>query len=525
MINDCFLLKLKQGMPLRAKPPTGVGLIRTVVRSETKPVPQGKCSLKVPVHDRSYEPFIFEGFVPLTNDEASQRPVKILRDTGAAQSFILSDVLPLSDDTYCGSSVLVQGIEMGFVPVPLHFVKVHSELISGIFRVGVRPMLPVKGVTFIMGNDIAGGKVVPVLEVMDKSDHSLSNELAQNYPHVFPACAVTRAQAQQMGDVIDLSNTVLFKEFDQEDGLCATSGKLLPSDKQPREELKDSELIAEAIQLPVTREQLIANQKVDKRLAKCFSSVVSLEEVKKKNVAYFIDGNLLMRKWTSHVDAGGDWNAVYQIVIPTAFRQNVLSLAHDHQWSGHLGITKTYDRVLRHFFWPGLKQDVARFCRTCHTCQITGKPNQVIPPAPLCPIPVIGEPFEHVVVDCVGPLPKTKSGNQFLLTVMCMATRYPEAIPLRRITAPVVSKALIKFFSTFGLPKVVQTDQGTNFLSKLFKQVLKSLSVKHRVSSAYHPESQGALERWHQTLKSMLRKYCLESEKDWDEGVPLVLFA
>uniref|UniRef100_A0A4W5LNZ8 Gypsy retrotransposon integrase-like protein 1 n=1 Tax=Hucho hucho TaxID=62062 RepID=A0A4W5LNZ8_9TELE len=232
-----------------------------------------------------------------------------------------------------------------------------------------------------------------------------------------------------------------------------------------------------------------------------------------------------MRKWTSHVDAGGDWNAVYQIVIPTAFRQNVLSLAHDHQWSGHLGITKTYDRVLRHFFWPGLKQDVAQFCRTCHTCQITGKPNQVIPPAPLCPIPVIGEPFEHVVVDCVGPLPKTKSGNQFLLTVMCMATRYPEAIPLRRITAPVVSKALIKFFSTFGLPKVVQTDQGTNFLSKLFKQVLKSLSVKHRVSSAYHPESQGALERWHQTLKSMLRKYCLESEKDWDEGVPLVLFA
>ena len=86
----------------------------------------------------------------LTNDDASQRPVKILRDT---QSFIFSDVLPLSDDTYCGSSVLVQGIEMGFVP--LHFVKVHSELISGIFRVGVRPMLPVKGVTFIMGNDIA----------------------------------------------------------------------------------------------------------------------------------------------------------------------------------------------------------------------------------------------------------------------------------------------------------------------------------------------------------------------------------
>ncbi len=108
---------------------------------------------------------------------------------------------------------------------------------------------------------------------------------------------------------------------------------------------------------------------------------------------------------------------------------------------------------------------------------------------------------------------------------MCSATRFPEAIPLRKITASVVSKALVKFFSTFGLPKVVQTDQGTNFLSKLFSQVLTTLNISHRVASAYHPESQGALERFHQTLKAMLRKYCRDTDKDWDEGVPLVLFA
>lgn len=71
----------------------------------------------------------------------------------------------------------------------------------------------------------------------------------------------------------------------------------------------------------------------------------------------------------------------------------------------------------------------------------------------------------------------------------------------------------------------MQTDQGTNFLSKVFKQTLSSFSVSHSVSSAYHPESQGALEHWHQTLKSMLRKFCHETGKDWDEGVPFVLFA
>ena len=154
-----------------------------------------------------------------------------------------------------------------------------------------------------------------------------------------------------------------------------------------------------------------------------------------------------------------------------------------------------------------------------------GKPNQVIPPAPLCPIPVMGEPFEKVIVDCVGPLPRTKAGNQFLLTLMCASTRFPEAIPLRRITAPVITKTLVKFFSMFGLPKVVQTDQGTNFKSKVFDQVLKTLGIKHVTSSPYHPESQGALERFHQTMKSMLRKHCHDSQKDWDESVPLVLFA
>lgn len=96
---------------------------------------------------------------------------------------------------------------------------------------------------------------------------------------------------------------------------------------------------------------------------------------------------------------------------------------------------------------------------------------------------------------------------------------------MRKIRTLVVVKALTKFFSLFGLPKVVQTDQGSNFMSRMFAQVLKQLNIKHGYSSAYHPESQGAVERFHQTLKTMLRTYCLEFEKDWDEGVHLQMFA
>ena len=141
------------------------------------------------------------------------------------------------------------------------------------------------------------------------------------------------------------------------------------------------------------------------------------------------------------------------------------------------------------------------------------------------PIPAFEEPFSKIMIDCVGPLPKTKSGNQYLLTIMCTSTRFPEAIPLKSVTAPKIVKALTKFFTYFGLPKSIQSDQGSNFMSGLFQQVMHTLGIDQFKSSAYHPESQGALERFHQTLKTMMKAYCLENQKDWDEGIHFLLFA
>merc|ERR1711860_195429 len=135
------------------------------------------------------------------------------------------------------------------------------------------------------------------------------------------------------------------------------------------------------------------------------------------------------------------------------------------------------------------------------------------------------EAFSDILIDCVGPLPKSKSGNQYLLTIMCKSTRFPEAIPLRNIKAQTIIKALTKFFCFVGVPKTCQHDQGTNFMSKIFQQVLYEMGIQDDHSTAYHPESQGALERFHQTLKSMLKKYCQQYDKDWDNGVHFVLFA
>ena len=122
-------------------------------------------------------------------------------------------------------------------------------------------------------------------------------------------------------------------------------------------------------------------------------------------------------------------------------------------------------------------------------------------------------------------MPKTKSGNEYVLTILCASTRLPEAIPLRNIKTKTILRALVKFFTFVGLPKSVQCVQGSNFMSGVFQQVMHELGIKQYRSSAYHPESQGALDRFHQTLKNMIRSYCFDKEIDWDEGMHLLLFA
>lgn len=122
-------------------------------------------------------------------------------------------------------------------------------------------------------------------------------------------------------------------------------------------------------------------------------------------------------------------------------------------------------------------------------------------------------------------MPKTRKGNHYILTVMCPVTRYPEAFPLKKINAQTIAKTLLTSFTQVGLPKEIQSDRGSNFTSDLLSNVLKELDITQTLSTAYHPESQGALERCHQSLKTMLRKFCNSTTSDWYDGLPLMLFA
>ena len=382
--------------------------------------------------------------------------------------------------------------------IPLYNINLSSDLVSGCVVVGVRPSLPVEGVSLLLGNDLAGGRVIADPKVTSKPVTLVSTEkLEEVIPGIFPSCAVTRASAKKAqeelvsndsksseDDFIDLSETFL--------DLYKDPGLKHPTDLCSYMDKKD---------MALSKSNLIVEQEKDPELSPLFGLSMSEDDIKNVPVGYFVKNGVLMRKWRPpSVPASEEWSIVYQIVVPKAYRSEVLKLAHEEPMGGHLGVNKTCYKIMRHFYWPKIRSDVSEYCKTCHSCQMVGKPNQKIPVAPLKPIPAFEEPFSRVIIDCVGPLPKSKSGNQYLLTIMCASTRFPEAITLRDIKAPKIAKALIEFFTLVGLPREIQSDQGSNFMSGLFQQVVYQLGAKQIKSSAHHPESQGALERFHSTL-------------------------
>ena len=133
-------------------------------------------------------------------------------------------------------------------------------------------------------------------------------------------------------------------------------------------------------------------------------------------------------------------------------------------------------------------------------------------------------PFSRLAFDVVGPLPRTRSGFKYVLTCMCYASKYLEAIPLKRVDTQSVAEGMVEVYSRTGLPTEILTDQGTVFMSALHKQLCDVLEIKRIRTSPYHPESDGMLERWHASMKSMIKKTELD-RRDWDKCLKYFLFA
>eukprot|EP00731_Ephydatia_muelleri_P014418 Em0008g138a len=292
--------------------------------------------------------------------------------------------------------------------------------------------------------------------------------------------------------------------------------KGIDTSRVPETESYDSSLPGAAFHQDLLRaEGLVRLQREDKTLKDIRD--VAADAVLEKEAEFF------HRDGTYYRNRKLKGEIVEQLVLPEACRDPVLHMAHAIPMAGHVGRKKTTERVLQRFFWPGVSKDVAEYCKNCPSCQKAS--SKRVAPAPLIPLPVIAEPFSRIALDIVGPLPRSRSGNRFVLVICDYATRYPEAIPFRSADAEHVAEQLVQVFSRVGIPQEIMSDQGTNFMSTLLAEMYRLLNVQRLRTTPYHPQCNGLVERFNQTLKAMLRKSATKDGKDWDKLLPYLLFA
>lgn len=433
------------------------------------------------------------------------KPVLALVDTGCTYTLVQSKFVPRQDwnDSETVTVCCVHGHN-----TPLPTAEVYIEVLSQsyLMKVGIAETLPYP---ILLGTDM------PVLP-----------ELVQ---HTAWCGVVTRAQAKQITQTTldlephDALQTLPFTTADIDCESGPTTDDRLQQRREWVEELLDTpEFAVQDVEEPELSEadMVIPNdlarlQREDPTLAVCFNQVKTNDGTNVVSDEPFLLQHELLYKQTKQGDL--------QLVLPKARRAEVLELGHSIPWAGHLGFTKTCLRISRRFYWPRMYTDIKEYCQTCPECQLTT--GRVPAYAPLIPLPVVEVPFERIGVDVVGPVQRSQAGNRFILVISDYATRYPEAFPLRDVTAKQIASALLKFFSQVGIPKEVLTDQGTNFMSHTLYQVYQLLGIKRVRTTPYHPQTDGLVERFNQTLKTMLKKFVSESGKDWDKWLPYILFA
>lgn len=215
-------------------------------------------------------------------------------------------------------------------------------------------------------------------------------------------------------------------------------------------------------------------------------------------------------------------DSTLRVIPPKSTREHLFQQAHGGRFGAHLSDVKVHSELRRHYWWPGMRKDITGWTRGCIVCatHVTGRATR----CPLTPIPVSG-PFDRVGVDVIQ-FPRSRRGNQYAVVFVDYLTKWPEVFAVPDQTAATIANLLVEnIISRHGVPAEILSDRGKSFLSGLMKEVEKVLGFHKANTSAYHPQTDGLVERFNRTLTAMLAKTVEKGGQDWDEHLPFVLFA
>ena len=255
-------------------------------------------------------------------------------------------------------------------------------------------------------------------------------------------------------------------------------------------------------------------------------SDTSLNEIwrmaKSGHASYFISKQLLF--YRSNLGGLDTDDTDQALVVPKSLRNKILFLGHSHLYGGHLGISKTRWRIRKHFYWPGVNEDISNYIKSCPECQLTAN-VRINDRAKLVKVPVIDGIFKVWTMDLCGPLPTSKTNKEYLLVLVDHATGWPEVFSLSSMRSDKICEKLFELFSRTGVPTEIRSDHGASFMSEIVMGLERMMCCKPIGHAAYHHESSGNAEKMICTIKSMLKKFISDKPKHWESKLPYLLFA
>lgn len=209
-----------------------------------------------------------------------------------------------------------------------------------------------------------------------------------------------------------------------------------------------------------------------------------------------------------------------QLVLPASLRSDELTQL--HQQHGHQGIGRTLELVRHRCYWPGMTEEVQRWCAECQRCQLAKDSRP--PAATYMGHLLASRPNEVIVVDFTT-LEPTYRGVENVLVITDVFSKYSVAVPTLDQRASTVAQVLTReWFYRFGIPSRVHSDQGRCFESSLILQLCSMYGVQKSRTTPYHPAGNGQCERFNRTLHNLLRTLPVSRKRDWATCLPEVVF-
>lgn len=252
-----------------------------------------------------------------------------------------------------------------------------------------------------------------------------------------------------------------------------------------------------------------------------------MEKIKKHPAQYPLwrtDGNTIFKKSSNRYPGLEDPLFDWKTVVPKKYRRKIITDLHDTPTCGHAGVHKTLHRISNKYYWPRMQADIATYIRKCTVC-LAHKPENRAPAGYISGRAEITRPWELLSVDIVGPLPKSTQGNIYILSVQDYFSKYCLFFPMRTATASKIVQLLEdNVFLMFGVPRILLSDNGKQFVSKELKALTHTYNIQHITTAYYHPQA-NACERQHGTLKIMLSSFVADNHRRWDTLLPKVACA